>query len=245
MFKLALKSTLSKKRRLFGTALSVMIGVAFLVGTLVFSDTIRRTFDDLFAGIYADTDSYVRAETSVDLNQGVSQRARMPESIVATVAAVPGVAEARGLVAGFAQIVGSNGKAIGNPGQGAPTLGMSHISGALSPWQLTEGSRAPGADELVVDKHSADVGDLKLGDAVTVLTQTGPHEFILVGTARFGSVDSPAGASVAIFDLPTAQRVLLGGADEIDAVMVHAARAFPRMSSLGASPLSFPKESRR
>ena len=116
-----------------------------MAGTLVFSDTIRRTFDDLFAGIYADTDSYVRAETSVDLSQGVSQRARMPESIVATVAVVPGVAEAHGLVAGFAQIVGSNGKAIGNPGQGAPTLGMSHIAGALSPWQLTEGSSRAGS----------------------------------------------------------------------------------------------------
>ena len=58
---------------------------------------------------------------------------------------------------------------------------------------------------------------------MTVLTQTGPHDFILVGTARFGSVDSPGGASVAICDLATAQQVLLGGADEIDAVMVDAA----------------------
>jgi putative ABC transport system permease protein len=135
---------------------------------------------------------------------------------------VPGVAEARGIVSGYAQIVGSNGKAIGNPGQGAPTLGMNHVSGALSPWQLTEGSRPPAAGEVVVDKHSADIGDLKLGDAVTVLTQTGPHKLTLVGTARFGSVDSPGGASVAIFDLATAQEVLLGGADEVDAVMVHA-----------------------
>ena len=70
MWKIALKSTLAKKRRLFGTALSVMIGVAFLVGTLVFTDTIRRTFDDLFAGIYADTDSYVRAEANIDVGSG-------------------------------------------------------------------------------------------------------------------------------------------------------------------------------
>ncbi len=222
MLKLALKSTLAKKRRLFATALSVMIGVAFLAGTLVFTDTIRRTFDDLFAGIYADTDSYVRAETSIDLGQGVSQRSRIPGSMVATVAAVPGVAEVRGLVAGFAQIVGSDGNAIGNPGQGAPTIGMSHVSGALSPWELTEGSRPPGPGDVVIDKGSADAGNLQLGDTVTVLTQTGPHQFTLVGTARFGSVDSPAGASVAIFDLATAQQVMLGGADEVDAVMAHA-----------------------
>ena len=63
-----------------------------------------------------------------------------------------------------------------------------------------------------------------LGDTITVLTQTGPHDFMLVGTARFGSVDSPGGASVAIFDLATAQQVLLGGTDEIDAVMIDAER---------------------
>ena len=90
MFKLALKSTLAKKRRLFSTALSVLLGVAFLSGTLVFTDTIGRTFDDLFAGIYAETDTYVRAESSVEFEGGGSQRGRMPGSIVATVTAGPG-----------------------------------------------------------------------------------------------------------------------------------------------------------
>ncbi len=131
MFRLALKSVLAKKRRLFSTALSVMLGVAFLAGTLVFTDTIRRTFDDLFAGIYADTESVVRSATTVEIDTGGSQRARIPESLVATVAAVPGVANAQGFVAGYAQIVGADGDAIGNPGQGAPTLGMSHIVGEL------------------------------------------------------------------------------------------------------------------
>ena len=223
MFKLALKSTLAKKRRLFGTALSVMLGVAFLSGTLVFTDTIGRTFDDLFAGIYAQTDTYVRAQSEIELEWG-TQRDRMPESVVSTISAVPGVADAQAFVGGYAQIVGADGDAIGNPGRGAPTFGFSHIAGALSPWQLTEGSSAPRAGEVVVDQGSADTGDLRLGETITVLTQTGPHDFMLVGTARFGSVDSPGGASVAIFDLATAQQVLLGGTDEIDAVMIDAER---------------------
>jgi putative ABC transport system permease protein len=222
MFKLALKSTLANKRRLVGTALSVLLGVAFLAGTLVFTDTIRRTFDDLFAGIYDDTDSFVRAEANVELDFVGTQRGRMPGSVVATVDAVPGVADAQALVGGYAQIVGADGKALGNPGRGAPTLGMSYVAGALSPWELTEGSRAPRSGELVIDRASADAGSLDVGDTVTVLTQTGPHRLTLVGTARFGSVDSPGGASVAIFDLATAQDVLLGGVDEIDSVMVDA-----------------------
>ena len=103
MFRLAVKSALAKKRRLFGTALSVMLGVAFLAGTLVFTDTIGRTFDDLFAGIYDDTETYVRSETSVELDQGGSQRGRMPRVGRRTVAEVSGVADAQGLVGGYAQ----------------------------------------------------------------------------------------------------------------------------------------------
>ena len=222
MFKIALKSTLAKKLRLISTALSVILGVAFLAGTLVFTDTIKRTFDDLFADVFAGTDSYVRSESTVDLGMGNEQRGRIPESVIDTVRGVPGVNDAQGIVQGFAQLVGTDGKAIGNPGQGAPTFGMNYVSGRMSPWQLTEGSRPPGPGELLIDKGSADKGGFEIGDTVTVLTQTGPHELPLVGTARFGTVDSPGGASVSVFDLATAQEVLLGGASEIDAVMVQA-----------------------
>ncbi len=224
MLRVALKETLAKKLRLFSTALSIMLGVAFLSGTLVFTDTIRRTFNDLFADIYSQTDTFVRSATSVEMNNGgmsTTQRGRIPDSVVATVRRVPGVADAQGVVQSYAQIVDANGHAIGNPGRGAPTLGMSYVSGVLGPWHLTDGSHAPGPGEVVVDNESAKKGHLTIGDKVTVLTQTGPHRFDLVGTARFGSVDSPGGASVAIFDLPTAQQALLGHTGEIDAVMVH------------------------
>jgi putative ABC transport system permease protein len=222
MFLFALKSTLAKKLRLFSTALSVTLGVAFLAGTLVFTDTIQRTFDDLFADVFQHTDSYVRSTNVVDMEFGGSQRGRMPESIVDRVAAVDGVADAQPLVQGFAQLVASDGDPIGKPGEGAPTFGMNWIDGALGSWTLTEGSRPPGPGEVVVDQKSADDGGFALGDTVTVLTQTGPHELVLVGTARFGSADSPGGASVSNFDLATAQELLLGGVGMVDAVMVDA-----------------------
>lgn len=222
MFKLALRTIFAKKLRLVSTALAVTLGVAFLAGTLVFTDTIKRTFDNLFADIYDETEALVRASASVDVGMGGTQRGRIPDSAIATVSAVDGVADAQGVVQGFAQIVGSDGKAIGNPGQGAPTFAMSYTSGVTSPWVLTEGSRPPGPGELVIDKGSADTGNLVIGDQVTVLTQTGPHTFPLVGTVRFGSIDSPGGASVSLFDLATSQQVLLGGTGEIDSVMVDA-----------------------
>jgi putative ABC transport system permease protein len=223
MLRLALQNVLAKKARLFSTALSVMLGIAFLAGTLVFTDTIRRTFDDLFADIYRNTDTFVRSTTAIEAPFGGDQRGRIPESVLATVRQVDGVADAQGVVQGFAQIVGSDGSALGKPGQGAPTLGMSYTAPPVGPWQLTRGSRPPGPGELVIDQGSAGKGHLHVGDFVTVLTQTGSHQFPLVGTARFGTADSPGGASVAIFDLATAQSVVLGHAGELDAVMVAAA----------------------
>ena len=222
MFRLALKNTFARKLRLLSTSFAVMLGIAFLAGTLVFTDTIERTFDNLFAGIYENTDAVVRSETSIEAEMGWEMRGRIPESTLATVREVDGVAQAQGIVQGFAQIVGSDGDAIGNPGQGPPTFGQNYQSGELSPWEMIEPGRAPGPGEIVIDKRSADEGDLQLGDAVTVLTQTGPHELTLVGTVRFGSADSPGGASVSLFDLTTAQQVLAGASGQLDMVMVAA-----------------------
>ena len=223
MWMLALKSVLAKKLRLLSTALSVLLGVAFLTGTLVFTDTLQRTFDDLFADVFSETDSYVRSSVSLDLGFGETQRGRIPDDLVDRVRDVEGVADAQAVVQGYAQLVGSDGEPIGDPANGAPTFAMTFVSGELSPWQLTQGSRAPGPGEVVVDKASADKGDLTIGQPVTLLTQTGPHELLLVGTVRFGTVDSPGGASASLLDLASAQQLLLGGPGEIDAIMVDAA----------------------
>ena len=174
-----------------------MLGIAFLTGTLVFTDTIKRTFDDLFADIYDDTDTFVRSSTSISMEFGGDARGRIPESILTTVADVDGVADAQGLVQGFAQVVDTDGDAIGNPGQGAPTFGMSYVSGALSPWQLTEGSRAPGPGRA--RRRQGQPPTRATSRSVTP-SPCSPRrvrtQFPLVGIARFGSVDSPGGASV-------------------------------------------------
>jgi putative ABC transport system permease protein len=222
MLRLALRSVLARKRRLVSTALAVILGVAFLTGTLVFTDTMRRTFDDLFADIYRNTDTIVRSAEGVEMELGPTVRGRIPESTLETVLAVPGVATAQPSVEGFAQIVGADGEPIGNPGNGPPTFGSTFVEDDLIGWELTPGSRAPGSGEMVIDQGSADAGDLTIGDMVTVLTQTGTHQLRLVGTARFGTADSPGGASASLFDLATAQEVLLGHAGEFDAVLVEA-----------------------
>src|SRR3954463_10632213 len=98
MLRLSTKNILAHKRRLVGTSLSVIIGIAFLAGTFVFTDTIKRTFDNLFADVYRNTDVYVRSNQSIESDFGQTQRPRIPDTFIAQVKAVPGIAEATGTV---------------------------------------------------------------------------------------------------------------------------------------------------
>ncbi|MEZ5227615.1 MAG: hypothetical protein R2710_13345 [Acidimicrobiales bacterium] len=120
MFKTTLKSIMGHKARLIGTAFAVILGVSFLVGTLVFTDSVGKAFDNLFASVYEDTDAEVRSTETLDLGFGGEIRSNMDESYAAVVAAVDGVAASDPYVAGTGQIVGADGEPIGNPGQGPP-----------------------------------------------------------------------------------------------------------------------------
>ena len=223
MFRTTIKGLLAHKLRLLTTALAVMLGVAFMAGTLVFSDTITRTFDNLFADVYKNTDAVVRAEKVFTGPQMTGdQRGRIDASLLDTVKRVPGVATAAGDAEGYARIVSKAGKALGNPEQGAPTIGGSWTTDdALNTWTLVAGT-APRADtDVVIDKKSADDGKYNVGDTATVLVQTGPQQFRVSGIVKFGKADSPGGASFALFTLPAAQR-LLGEPGKFDLIGVTA-----------------------
>jgi putative ABC transport system permease protein len=221
MLRVALKSALFNKRRLVGTGLSVVIGIAFLAGTFVFTDTIHRTFNNLFTDVYSKTDAFVRSSSEIDIGFGQKVYDRLPESVVKDVQSVEGVAVALGDVGGFARIIGSNGKPVGTA-NGSPNFGSSVYKSPLIPWTPIGASRYPsGSNEVMIDAGSAKAGKLKLGDMVTVVSQGGSRQFKLVGTVKFGSADSPGGATFALFDLPTAQS-FIGQAGQIDAVVVAA-----------------------
>jgi putative ABC transport system permease protein len=221
MRKVTFRNLNASRRRLVGTVLGITLGVAFLAGTMVLSDTIRRTFDNLFADVNAGTDAWVRSADSIE-GQFESTRARVDESLAEVVANVDGVAAAEGQVMGFAQIVAKDGDPIGNPDMGAPTFGANWSTNEkLNPFRMAEG-RAPRADdEVVLDKKSADDGKLAVGDTTKVLMQAGPITVRVVGIARFGELDSPGGASFASFTLAAAQRYI-GQPGKLDAVAVVA-----------------------
>src|SRR3954447_10738098 len=217
MLKLARKSVLAHKRRLIGTGLSVIIGIAFLAGTFVFTDTIKRTFDNLFADVFQNTDVYVRSSQSIESDFGPTQRPRIPDSVIAQVKAVPGVTEASGTVQGFARIIGKDGDPLGSD-QGPPNFGGAFTPGAVSPWKLHDGRAPSGDTEVVLDRGSFKDGGFAVGDQATIISQGGSKQFTIVGDVTFGDADSPGGATYALFELPTAES-FVAKAGEIDAVL--------------------------
>ena len=210
MLSATIKGLLARKRRLFTTALAVTLGVAFMAGTLVLTDTIGKTFDDLFADVYENTDAVVRAELAFEGPMGTGdQRGRVDASLVDTVAAVDGVADAEGSIFGYARLVGKDGDAIGNPQNGAPTVGVNwSTSPDFNPFRIQSGNAPEGADEVVIDAKSARDGDLAVGDTTTVLVLAGPQQVRISGIAKFGTVDSPGGASFTLFKGDVGQRLL-------------------------------------
>jgi len=222
MFNLIVKNLGARKMRLLITSFAVMLGVAFMAGTLVFTDTIGRTFDGLFAEANVGTDSYVRAELAFDNEMTGRQRPRLDASLIDVINDVDGVRASGGYSEAWAQIVGSDGKVIGNPDMGAPVLGGPWIADdALNVFDIDEGRPPAADDEVVIDAGSLHNGDLRVGDRTTVLTEAGPQSMTIVGSATFAGIDSPGGASVSLFTPAAAQR-LLTGEGKVDAIKVAA-----------------------
>jgi putative ABC transport system permease protein len=222
MIRTALRNLLAHKVRLFTTGLAVMLGVAFIAGTLVLTDTVTRTFDDLFADAFSGTDALVRAEASFDDPNGFGElRGRIDASLLDEVAAVDGVQLASGDVWGFAQVVDKDGEPIGNPGAGAPTIGTNWPEGDLNTWTLTEGEPPRGDHDVVLDKAVADQAGYTVGDQATVLVQGAPLDVTVTGIARIGGADSPGGATFAMFTTPAAQ-LYVGEVDRYDSISVAA-----------------------
>lgn len=222
MLKATLRSIAGHRARLAMTGLAVVLGVALMSGTLVLTDTVGRTFDQLFANAYAGTDAVVRSTDVVESQFGPEQRAPVAASVLEVVNGTPGVAIAEPSVTGFAQLVAPNGEAVGNPQGGAPSFGFNWSQfEQLNPFRLVEGVAPSTANDVVIDKGSATDANIAVGDTVTVLTANAPRQFTVSGIAAFGEIDSPAGATVSMFTLPVTQE-LFGTPDTYSEIAVVA-----------------------
>ncbi|HEX4493762.1 MAG TPA: FtsX-like permease family protein [Acidimicrobiia bacterium] len=210
MLKVAIRGILAKKLRVVLTSIAIVLGVAFMAGTLVLSDTITHTFDTLAVQVNTGLSATVRAKAAFK-SEGQQQRNWIDASLLDTVKNVPGVQAASLDVQGLAFVVGRDGKAITKT-SGAPGLGFAwDPNSTLRAVHLISGKPPEQPNDIVIDKHSADQGHFKIGDQVRIVVSSangGSNLYRLTGIVKFGSVDSPLGATLTFFTQPTAERLL-------------------------------------
>ena len=218
MRNVTIKGLLAHKLRLALTALAIVLGVTFISGTFILTDTLHNTFSVLFGNVYQKIDFQVRGVAQ--LGSGANaMRNELPESLLATIRGVPGVGAAEGEVGGYAQFVAHDGKAIQTGG--APTLGVSFDPDQqVSDLRIVAGGPPVTSADVVMDAGTAQKYDFTVGQRVRILFAGAPRTFTITGIAQFGTANNLAGATLAAFTLPTAQAVLqeVGRLDDINVV---------------------------
>jgi putative ABC transport system permease protein len=214
---------IAHKLRLLLTTASIALGIAFLAGTLVLTDTMGLAFDQLFGKVSSGTDAVVRTEASYTQSTGTgTSRPAIAASVLDDVEDVDGVRAAEGFVSGYALLTDNDGKAILTSG-GAPTMGytLADDESLRGDVKLLSGTAPRGADEVAIDATSAEENGIALGSTIKVLFQGPTEEFTVVGTVGFGDEKDLGGTTSAYFDSTTAQQVL-GEPGSFDSIGVAA-----------------------
>jgi putative ABC transport system permease protein len=221
VLKTSMRNFFAHKGRMALSAVAVLLSVAFVCGTLVFTDTMNTTFDKLFAVTSSDVTVSPKEAKDEDNGAGTGKPVSLPASTVEQVAASDGVKKAEGAVASTSvTVVNSENKNMGSS-TGAPTFAGNWTQNDLKSMEITSGHAPRGPTEVMVDADTADKHDLKLGDELRTIAATGDIRARIVGIASW-KVTNP-GAAVVYFDTETAQRTLLGATGRFTQVSVTAA----------------------
>ena len=218
MTKLAFRGLAARKLRSALTAFAIVLGVGLMAGTYVLTDTIDRSFGDIFRTANEGSDVVVKSRESVDTEQG--SLPPMKASVLRKVRRVDGVKSAAGGIFDLVSIFDEKGDRVGS--QNAPTFVGSAVPPPFDAFRYTDGRPPQSAGEVAVDANTADRHDFSVGDTITVAGEQGAKKYRVSGVAKFGEVDSFGGAAIVIAALPEAQR-LTGKEGELDTVNVAAA----------------------
>ena len=205
MIGVALKGLAARKLRAVLTAFAVVIGVAMVAGTFMLTDTLQKSFSGLFSDSTANTDAVIRGKEVVK-NSTSGSGVTIPASLLTKVRALPQVGAAAGEVtpqeANVADIYGRDGKKAARESVGTS---VDAANARFSPLRLKTGAWPAGPGQVVIDVGSADKKHYKVGDPIVIGTLGKKHTYRLTGTVSFGSVDSLGLASIAAWDVKTAQ----------------------------------------
>ncbi|MGD9736525.1 MAG: ABC transporter permease [Solirubrobacterales bacterium] len=212
MTSLSLKSLWARKLRAFTTTIAVIIGVAFVAGSYVLTDTILAAFDEIFEESLSGTSVVVTAQNPVEQENG--ETPTISASLLPEIKRTPGVKLAAGAIFTPGAFFDSEGEKIGN--KFAPKFISSTLPGQLESLNYVDGHRPRGPTEASIDRAAAESADLQLGDEIGLVGQGKLRQFELVGFTQLGSA-SFGGASIAQVTLPVAQALThkLGRFDQI------------------------------
>ncbi|MFA1547191.1 ABC transporter permease [Actinomadura chokoriensis] len=204
MGRVTLRNLAAHKIRLVLTAVAVILGVAFVAGTLIFTDSMNKQFDELFSRVGKNVAVDVRAEKVVGGDDDGMAARPVPASVLKALQGVEGVRDPKGNVNGYAAVVGKDGKVVGTAQNGPPQIGANWTAGGS--YDLASGRAPQGPGEVVIDAKTAEKGELAVGDVAQVLTAGPPARMTVVGLVDTGNL---MGATLTAFDTPTAQKLML------------------------------------
>ncbi|MGH3276530.1 MAG: ABC transporter permease, partial [Streptosporangiaceae bacterium] len=225
MVRAMFRGLMARRLRLTLTALAIALGVAFMSGSFVFAATLTGGLNSLLTQASTGTDVVVQHSSPAGgFGAGSGAPQLIPASILAGIARLPDVAAADGQVTGHAELLGRGGKAL----PGNFTIATSWPADAAFQATYTRRAGAPpaGRGQVMIDRASARAGHFRVGDTIEILIAGQARAFAISGITGYGSADSFAGGSLAMFSLPAAQQ-LFGAAGGYDSISVKAAAGTP------------------
>ncbi|MDT0446935.1 ABC transporter permease [Streptomyces johnsoniae] len=218
VLKTSMRSFFSHKGRMALSGIAIVLSVAFVCGTLVFTDTLNSTFDKFFAATASDVTVGPEEEEN---GQETGREGTLPEGVVDRVRAVDGVESAEGVVINTSiTVVDGDGESVGGA-TGAPTIGADWGPDTQRSMELTEGREPGGPGEALLDADTARRQGLAIGDELEIVAVSGRHAVTVTGLVEFSSTNP--GAPYLLLEPAAARTALLGAADVISSVHVTAA----------------------
>ncbi|KIZ19136.1 ABC transporter permease [Streptomyces natalensis] len=241
MFRTALRNVLAHKARLLMTVLAVMLGVAFVVGTLVFTSTVSDALQTSSRKGFDNVDVAIQRHAPDGADRAPGARSPLDRKLLDESARLPGAASATGTVSGFTAIADKSGKLIGD---GFSTSGSNYFPGADGKdarYPMRDGAAPKGPGQFALDAHTADRAGYKVGDTVRISVDGPVRKQKLTGIFTTDDGAVAAGGSLALFDTTTAQK-LFTAPGEFGEIDIKAAPGTSQAALKSAVDKILPKE---
>ncbi|MCH0564336.1 ABC transporter permease [Streptomyces sp. MUM 2J] len=238
MFRTALRNVLAHKARLLMTVLAVMLGVAFVSGTLVFTNTLSRALQNSSAKGFDQVDVAVRARARASEGDTVGRAPELTQALLDRSAAVHGAASAIGVVNGFTAIADKDGRLIGG---GFQSQGGNYWGTEDPRYPLVGGHAPSGKGEVLIDSETARRAGYEVGDTVRVSVDGPVLTPTVAGVFTTDDGNVAAGGSLVLFDTATAQQ-LFGKTGTYDEIDVRAASGTSQDALKSALDRALPKD---